>query len=41
VTTDVDLPSVGSRPSESELLRPYVPRLVVEWLRSYPEKKHI
>jgi len=32
--------TAGPRPSPSELLRPYVPRLVVDWLREKPEERH-
>src|SRR6478672_10496515 len=28
------------RPSPSELVRPYVPRVLVEWLREAPDERH-
>jgi len=46
-TFDPQAPLPGPRPSasgidpaESEFLRPYVPRLVVDWLRNSPEALH-
>ncbi len=34
------VPNSGIDPEESDFLRPYVPRLVVEWLRNTPDALH-
>jgi class 3 adenylate cyclase/tetratricopeptide (TPR) repeat protein len=36
----VSVPNSGIDPEESEFLRPYVPRLVVDWLRNTPDALH-
>jgi class 3 adenylate cyclase len=40
MTTFAESGSSVARDQESELLRPYVPRLVIDWLRTDPDALH-